>query len=89
MFTCHVFDAFDLFHVLILLCLKAARLGGGKHFSSCHVKWNGKLEEFFAREARELYKYHFLVCFAAIIILLKPVVVVGKRGIYEGEKSVS
>ena len=26
--TCHVFDAFDLFHVLILLCLKAARFGG-------------------------------------------------------------
>ena len=48
-----------------------------KHFSSCHVKWHGKLEEFFAQEARELYKY-FLVCFAAIIILLKPVVVVGK-----------
>ena len=26
--TCNVFDAFDLLHVLILLCLKAARLGG-------------------------------------------------------------
>ena len=56
-----------------------------KHFSSCHVKWHGKLEEFFAQEARELYKYHFLVCFAAIIILLiiiivdhYPVVVFGK-----------
>ena len=42
------------------------------------MKWRGKLEEFFAQEARELYKYHFLVCFAAIIIFLKPVVVVGK-----------
>ena len=40
------------------------------------MKWHGKLEEFFAQEAQELY--HFLVCFAAIIILLKPVVVVGK-----------
>ena len=44
--TCNVFDAFDLLHVLILLCLKAA-----------------------------------------IIILLK--LVVGKRGIYEGEKGIS
>ena len=49
-----------------------------KHFSSCHVKWHGKLDEFFVQEAQELYKYHFLVCFAAIIILLKPVVVVKK-----------
>ena len=40
------------------------------------MKWHGKLEEFFTQEARELYNY-FLVCFAAIIILLKPVVVVG------------
>ena len=72
-----------LFHILILLCLKAARLG--RENTSVHAKWHGKLEEFFARE---LYKYHFLVCFAAIIILLKPVVV-GKHGIYEGEKGVS
>ena len=31
-------------------------------------------------------KNHFLVCFAVIIILLKPVV--RERGIYEGEKGV-
>ena len=44
------------------------------------MKWHGKLEEFFAQEAREFcINITFLtVCFAAIIILLKPVVVVGK-----------
>ena len=38
--TCYVFDAIDLLHVLILLCLKAARLGGETlQFMPCEMTW--------------------------------------------------
>ena len=83
--TCNIFDAFDLLHILILLCLKAVRLGRETlQFMPCEMAWEIGGWSF----SHGRHGSYINMCFAMIIILLKPVVV-RKRGIYEGEKGVS